>query len=101
MRNTTQTTQFELPSNIVAPLTQDILLDQDTAENLHNLLFQLNWLNDVMQSDRSNSIINALLLSIDPANKEQICEAIETISRINLSDSLIKKTINILENHSK
>lgn len=72
-------------------------MDQDTIEDLHNLLYQLNWLNDVMQTDRSNSIVNALLLSIDDENRDQISEAVQALSRINLSGSLIKKSISILQ----
>ncbi len=78
-------------------LPKTILMDQDTIEDLHNLLYQLNWLNDVMQTDRSNSIVNALLLSIDDENRDQISEAVQALSRINLSGSLIKKSISILQ----
>lgn len=78
-------------------LPKSIVMDKDTIEDLHNLLYQLNWLNDVMQTDRCNSIMNALLLSMDDENKEQITEAIQTLSRINLSDRLIKQSISILQ----
>lgn len=75
-----------------------IQLTSEQMEDLHNLLYQLNWLNDSMISDKANSIMSALLLSMDPANKDQICEAIETISRINLSASLIKQVIEVFDN---
>jgi|GEM_PF-851479 len=78
-------------------LPKSIVMDKDTIEDLHNLLYQLNWLNDVMQTDRCNSIVNALLMSIDDENKDQITEAVQALSRINLSDRLIKKSISILQ----
>lgn len=72
-------------------------LTSDQVEDLHNLLYQLNWLNSIMKEDKANSIISALLLSIDPANKNEIYEAIETISRINLSSEVITQTIDFLD----
>lgn len=89
--------QTQPRSKKASPAPNAIILDRETAEDLHNLLYQLNWLNDIMKSDKSNAIINALLLSIDPANKTEICEAVESLSRINLSDEVIKRAIGVLE----
>lgn len=83
---------------IIEPNPKSINLHTDHAEDLQNLLYQLNWLNEAMKSDKSNAVISAILLSIDPANKDVMHDLLETISRVNLSDSLIKNTINLLEN---
>lgn len=74
-----------------------ISLDKDTFEDLENLLYQLNWLNDMMKADRSNGVISAILHSVDPANKHELYELIEAITRINLSDGLIKSVLNTID----
>ncbi len=53
-------------------------------------MYQLNWLNETMLADRSNVVLSTLLLNVDHVNQSQLHEAIETISRINMSSQVIK-----------
>lgn len=51
-----------------------------------------------MESDRSNEVINTLIQSIDSTNKTEMCELLQTITRINLSTGLIQNTLKEFEN---
>lgn len=84
--------------NLPRKRTPKLNLDEDALYDLHNLLCQLNWLNTSMESDRSNEVINTLIQSIDSTNKTEMCELLQTITRINLSTGLIQNTLKEFEN---